>query len=155
MTIHLTYNPQNETCDALRTKRAKIKTKRFSFSKRSVPLRRFSGHPLFKKKIDPASPGSFSLPAQYLNGLRTLSEGHSFFAFRFRSLRDRFLAFRSRDLDYRFVRGHALRFDEVAAEGQTRPDNRVRTRCIEIRIRARHAAKRIRVVVAAIDHTAC
>lgn len=44
------YNPQNETCDALRTKRAKIKTKRFSFSKRSVPLRRFSGHPLFKKK---------------------------------------------------------------------------------------------------------
>ena len=78
-----------------------------------------------------------------------------FFAFRFRSLRDRFLAFRSRDLDYRFVRGHALRFDEVAAEGQTRPDIRARTRCIAIRIRARHAATRIRAAAAAIDHTAC
>lgn len=32
-------------------------------------------------------------PAQYLNGLRTSSEGHSFFAFRFGSLRDRFVAF--------------------------------------------------------------
>ena len=74
------YNPQNETCDALRTKRAKIKTKRFPGSKRSVPLRRFPEHPFFKKKFDPASPGSYSLPAQYLNGLRTLSEGHSFFA---------------------------------------------------------------------------
>lgn len=39
------YNPQNETCDALRTKRAKIKTKRFSVSKRSVPLRCFQGYP--------------------------------------------------------------------------------------------------------------
>lgn len=37
--------------------------------------------PLFQKKFDPASPGSHSLPAQYLNGLRTLSEGHSFFRF--------------------------------------------------------------------------
>lgn len=45
----LMYNPQNETCDALRTKRAKIKTKRFSFSKRSVPLTRFPEHPFFKK----------------------------------------------------------------------------------------------------------
>lgn len=43
------YNPQNETCDALRTKRAKIKTKRFSVSKRSVPLRCFQGYPFFKK----------------------------------------------------------------------------------------------------------
>ncbi len=43
------YNPQNETCDALRTKRAKIKTKRFSISKRSVLLRRFPGYPFFKK----------------------------------------------------------------------------------------------------------
>lgn len=43
------YNPQNETCDALRTKRAKNKTKRFSFSKRSVPLTRFPEHPFFKK----------------------------------------------------------------------------------------------------------
>lgn len=39
------YNPQNETCDALRTKRVKIKTKRFSVSKRSVPLRCFQGYP--------------------------------------------------------------------------------------------------------------
>jgi hypothetical protein len=37
---------------------------------------------------------------------------------------------------------------------QTRPDIRVRVRCIVIRIRVRHAAIRIRVVVAAIDHTA-
>ncbi len=43
------YNPQNETCDALRTKRAKNKTKRFSVSKRSVPLRCFPEHPFFKK----------------------------------------------------------------------------------------------------------
>lgn len=43
------YNPQNETCDDLRTKRAKIKTKRFSGSKRSVPLTCFQGHPFFKK----------------------------------------------------------------------------------------------------------
>lgn len=43
------YNPQNETCDALRTKRTKIKTKRFSISKRSVLLRRFPGYHFFKK----------------------------------------------------------------------------------------------------------
>lgn len=43
------YNPQNETCDALRTKRAKNKTKRFPGSKRSVPLTRFPEHPFFKK----------------------------------------------------------------------------------------------------------
>lgn len=35
------YNPQNETCDVCRTKRAKNKTKRFSFSKRSVPTKSF------------------------------------------------------------------------------------------------------------------
>ena len=45
----IVYNPQNETCDALRTKRAKNKTKRFSVSKRSVPLTRFPEHPFFKK----------------------------------------------------------------------------------------------------------
>ena len=61
---------------------------------------------------------------------------------------------RSRDLGHRFVRGHALRFDEVAAEGQARPDIRERIRSIVIRIRERHAAMRIRVAVAAIDHTA-
>ena len=43
------YNPQNETCDVLRTKRAKNKTKRFPGSKRSVPLTRFPEHPFFKK----------------------------------------------------------------------------------------------------------
>ena len=75
--------------------------------------------------------------------------------FRFGSLRDRFAAFRSRDFDYRFVPGHALRFDEFAAEGQTRADIRARIRRIVNRIRARHAATRIRVVVAASDHTAC
>ena len=61
---------------------------------------------------------------------------------------------RSRNLGQRFKRGHALRPDEFAAEGQARPDIRVRIRSIVIRIRVRHAAIRIRVVVAAIDHTA-
>ena len=74
--------------------------------------------------------------------------------FRFGSLRDRFPAFRLRDFDYRFIRGHALRFYEFSAEGQTRADIRVRIRRIVIRIRVRHAAIRVRVVVAAIDHTA-
>lgn len=37
---------------------------------------------------------------------------------------------------------------------QTRPDIRVRVRCIVVRVRVRHTAVRIRVVVAAIDHTA-
>lgn len=55
------YNPQNETCDALRTKRAKIKTKRFSVSKRSVPLRRFPGHP-FSKKFRPGFAGGWGCP---------------------------------------------------------------------------------------------
>ncbi len=35
------YNPQNETCNAPRTKGAKIKTKRESHAKRSVPSVRF------------------------------------------------------------------------------------------------------------------
>lgn len=43
------YNPQNETCDALRTNRAKNKTKRFYFPKRSVPLTRVPEHSFFKK----------------------------------------------------------------------------------------------------------
>lgn len=47
--MRVSYNPQNETCEALKTKRAKNKTKRFSVSKRSIPLMRFQGHPLFKK----------------------------------------------------------------------------------------------------------
>ena len=116
---------------------------------------RFPRHPIFQKIFDPASPGVGVAPAQYLNGLRTLSEGHSFFRFfRFGSLRDRFIAFRSRSLAQRFVRGHALRFDEFAAEGQTRPDIRARMRCIATRTRARHAATRTRAAVAAIDHTA-
>lgn len=148
------YNPQNETCDALRTKRAKIKTKRFSFSKRSVPLRRFSGHPLFKKNR-PGFAGIFQPPGSVFEWPPNIVRRPFFFAFRFGSLRDRFLALRSRDFDYRFIRGHALRFDEFAAEGQTRPDTRVRIRCIVTRIHVRHAATRIRVVVAAIDHTAC
>lgn len=42
---------------------------------------RFPRHPIFQKIFDPASPGVGVAPAQYLNGLRTLSEGHSFFAF--------------------------------------------------------------------------
>lgn len=148
------YNPQNETCDALRTKRAKIKTKRFSVSKRSVPLTRFPEHPFFKK-FRPSFAGILQPPGSVFEWPPNIVRRPFFFAFRFRSLRDCFSAFRSRDFDYRFVRGHALRFDEFAAEGQTRPDTRVRIRCIVTRIRARHAAIRIRVVAAAIDHTAC
>ena len=66
-----------------------------------------------------------------------------------------FSLFRLRYLDCRLVRGHALRHHDFAAEGQTRPDIRVRVRRIGTRIRERHTAIRIRVVVAAIDHTAC
>ena len=92
----------------------------------------------------------------YLNGLRTSSEGRSLcvVALRFGSPRDRFLVFRLRGLDQRFERGNAERFEDFAAEGQARPDIRVRIRSNVIRIRVRHAAIRIRVEVAAIDHTA-
>lgn len=79
----------------------------------------------------------------------------SFVAFRFGSLRDRFSAFRLRGLDQRFVRCHARRFDDFTAEGQARADIRARIRSIVTRIRARHTRTRARVVVAAIDHTAC
>lgn len=146
------YNPQNETCDALRTKRAKIKTKRFSFSKRSVPLTRFPEHP-FSRKFRPGFAGIFQPPGSVFEWPPNIVRRPFFFAFRFGSLRDRFSAFRSRNFDYRFVRGHALRFDEFAAEGQTRPDTRARIRCIATRIRVRHAAIRMRAAVAAIDHT--
>lgn len=49
----LTYNPQNEACNASRTKRAKNKTKREAQTKRSVPSVRFfitaATLPFFKK----------------------------------------------------------------------------------------------------------
>lgn len=105
MYIDALYNPQNETCNANRTKGAKIKTKRAVLTKRSVPSVRFVcrlSTRRFQKNFDPASPGSVgqhpALPCPalsvYLNGLRTSFEGRSFrvVALRFGSLRDRFLA---------------------------------------------------------------
>lgn len=151
--ILCSYNPQNETCDVLRTKRAKNKTKRFPGSKRSVPLTRFPEHPFFKK-IRPGFAGISQPPGSVFEWPPNTVRRPFFFAFSLWVAARPLFALRSRSLAQRFVRGHALRFDDQSAEGQTRPDNRVRIRCIAIRIRARHAAIRIRVVVAAIDHTA-
>lgn len=60
-------------------------------------------------------------------------------------------------LRYRFgclICSHARRFDDFSAEGQTRPDIRVRIRSIAIRTRVRHTATRTRTVAATINHTA-
>ena len=70
------------------------------------------------------------------------------------SLRSRFDALRLRCLDKRFVRFHAFRPDNFAAEGQTRADTRIRIRSIVTRIRNRHTAIRTRIAAPAIDHTA-
>ncbi len=161
------YNPQNETEDGNKSKRTKIKTKRGSpqneaylrvrffnrqpysvFAQKSTQLRR--GHSC---RLAPPPTSSVQL---YLNGLRTSSEGHSLcvVALRFGARCDRFLAFRLRGLDQRFESGHAERFKDFAAEGQTRPGIPTRIRCIVNRIRTRHAGKSKRVVGAAVDHTA-
>ena len=42
---------------------------------------------------------------------------------------------------------------QLAAEGQTRADTRIRIRSTDIRIRIRHTAIRARIVAPAIDHT--
>lgn len=51
--VFVFYNPQNEACNASRTKRAKNKTKREAQTKRSVPSVRFfitaATLPFFKK----------------------------------------------------------------------------------------------------------
>ena len=60
------YNPQNEMFAPRKTKRSLLKNETLLKP------------PFFKKIFDPASPGIGVAPAQYLNGLRTLSEGHSF-----------------------------------------------------------------------------
>ena len=79
--LYIKYNPQNETCDALRTKRAKIKTKRFSVSKRSVPLRRFPGHP-FSKKFRPGFAGGWGCPGSVFEWPpNTVRRPFFFFAF--------------------------------------------------------------------------
>lgn len=105
------YNPQNETCNAHRTKGAKIKTKRAVLTKRSVPSVRFflsSVDPPFSKKFRPGFAG-FCGPAPalpcpalsvYLNGLRMMFGGRSsrLVALRFGSLRDRFLAHATSDI---------------------------------------------------------
>lgn len=69
------YNPQNETCNAPRTKGAKIKTKREARTKRSVPSVRFHimpGLSHFKKifarlrrglRVDPGACPSLLSPA--------------------------------------------------------------------------------------------
>ena len=64
-------------------------------------------------------------------------------------------AFRLRHLGQRLERCHAFRNHDFAAEGQTRPERRIRVRRIVTRMRARHTAIRKREVVAAKDHTAC
>lgn len=74
------YNPQNETCDALRTKRAKIKTKRFPGSKRSVPLTRFPEHPFFKK-IRPGFAGISQPPGSVFEWPPNTVRRPFFFAF--------------------------------------------------------------------------
>lgn len=53
----------------------------------------------------------------------------------------------------RFISRYARRFDELAAEGQTRPAVRIRIRGDAIRIRERDTAIRIRTVVTPIEHT--
>ena len=55
---------------------------------------------------------------------------------------------------YRLVGFDALRSLDFAAEGQARPDTRVRVRNSVIRIRVRHTAMRVRFAVATINHTA-
>ena len=62
----INYNPQNEMFAPRKTKRSLLKNETLLKP------------PFFKKIFDPASPGIGVAPAQYLNGLRTLSEGHSF-----------------------------------------------------------------------------
>lgn len=64
--IAYNYNPQNEMFAPRKTKRSLLKNETLLKP------------PFFKKIFDPASPGIGVAPAQYLNGLRTLSEGHSF-----------------------------------------------------------------------------
>ena len=46
----------------------------------------------------------------------------------------------------RLVSRYARRFDDLAAEGQTRPEVRIRIRCVVIRIRVRNTAIRIRMI---------
>ena len=75
--------------------------------------------------------------------------------FRFSRFAPRFGALRLRHLAYRLARCHALRPDDFAAEGQTRAETRIRMRSIDIRIRTRHTAIRVRMAAPAIDHTDC
>ncbi len=136
------------------------KTKRtsgYAFLIGSPTLFSLKNQPSFAEVIaDAWLPPPTSSVQLYLNGLRTSSEGHSLcvVALRFGARCDRFLAFRLRGLDQRFESGHAERFKDFAAEGQTRPGIPTRIRCIVNRIRTRHAGKSKRVVGAAVDHTA-
>ena len=79
-------NDANELADAAKcvirkSKRSTCEKRNVIFLKTKRTSEAHPGTPLFQKNFDPASPGSSSLPAQYLNGLRTLSEGHSFSLF--------------------------------------------------------------------------
>jgi len=98
----------------------------------------------------------FKIRRAYARILMSSCLGHNALSLRSRlALRVRFPALRTRDLDNRLERFHARRSHDLPSEGQARPDTRVRVRRGDIRIRERHTANRKRVVVAAIDHTAC
>ncbi len=136
------YNPQNEMFAPRKTKRSLLKNETLLKSP-------------FPKNFRPGFAGGWGCPGSVFEWPpNTVRRPFFFSLFRFGSLRDRFIALRSHSLAQRFVRGHALRFDDQSAEGQPRADIRARIRSIVTRIRARHAATRNRVDVAAIDHTA-
>lgn len=129
------------------------KTKCSRLPKRSVPFgktKRTSNHH-FKKNFDPASPGVSMPPGSAFERPSNIVRRPFFSLY---ALGRFATALGLRYLVQRFIRCHALRFDEISAEGQTRADIRDRTRSIVMRIRERHAAIRTRVVAAAIDHTA-
>ena len=58
-----------------------------------------------------------------------------------------------RNFACRFISRYARRFDELAAEGQTRPVARTRIRGVVKRIRARDTAIRNRIAVTPTEHT--
>ena len=83
-----------------------------------------------------------------MNGVPLLGEHRTFC--RFAPALSRFAL---RYLVQRLVRDHALRLHDLAAEGQTRADIRMRIRSIVARKRIRYTATRIRIAAPAIDHT--
>ena len=127
------------------------KTKRFAIPERAVYIlktKRTAGvlpHPkIFSTGL-----------RRYSHNARTESGHHPNPVLFVLSLRSRFSRFALRSLAQRLIRSHALRPHDLAAEGQTRADIRIRMRSIVTRIRIRHTAIRMRIVGPAIDHTDC